>query len=506
LAKYSPTRKILYYSSETTIGDLMHELRHFYQHKMRGFSNEVLSQLDKQTISQAFPKLTDEQLEQGIKWMKNNPSKNHYHNFLKAVDEIGAYTYMKNTKHGFGYTHDFLEQQLNIVRNDAIKIGGQYMDMFGSGAQRAALREGAQALTKTYKGTDIVGTKYNKILPIQTEVNREIVEKYYQMILDGQQLPPIPIVYVPELGKEILINGHNRLVAYMKAGVPLDNIPFKGPDMALYDPFLHKYTDWSNVKYVSGEAFARGMARMTMRAADIDKAVNKIAADLAPAHKTTLKKALYPMGAGDAQEILKRMGEMEAHRYEILLNTFRWANDEGMGILRHTLKQLFSKETDKVADRVLDKYAHLGMFESATFVGSPLPWGATDGKYLFRAVKRSFIPGDNPKAIFTEGFTARGQDMNKIRHIDGGTLNSYYIPASRSPEDALGFAQGDGYLFIIKNNGLAEDAAPTISKNFDGLSGYQGEFEMFFHGNIPGENVIGFVEIKGERMLKGAWR
>lgn len=361
----------------------------------------------------------------------------------------------------------------------------------------------------------IVGTSYMKILPTQQEIylkgryssNGDYlkgVEDYYNDILSGKPIEPVSLEYID--GNAYIRDGHHRFVAQLMAGVSVDEIQYKAYKDTVYDPARHSMTSWAKTYFKGQEAISSAAKAAPLSSVEIGKIVKNLVGELEPADQNTMRKVFEGYDADTAKRLAEKMDGVNPSSFQIMLNTFRWADDDNLEILRYTLKNLFSEETEKIADKILDEYDHLGMLQSKGFVGTPFMWGASDGKYLFRGVPRYEIPGKDPRAIMDGGMWSRGNNVDKIGHIDSTAKGSFFIPSSKSPSEAVGFAKGDGYMFIIKNDGTAENAAKTIGDNYEKLGGYESEFEMFFHGKVSYENIIGYVEIKGDKMLKGEWK
>ena len=82
------------------------------------------------------------------------------------------------------------------------------------------------------------------------------------------------------------------------------------------------------------------------------------------------------------------------------------------------------------------------------------------------------------------------------------------ISTSKTPTVSRGFTHGDGYVYVIVNDGKGIDATGTIATNFhsiknmkpeykmSALEGFQREMEIFFQGRIYPENVVGYIEYR----------
>ncbi|MBN2112033.1 hypothetical protein JW707_02935 [Candidatus Woesearchaeota archaeon] len=294
------------------------------------------------------------------------------------------------------------------------------------------------------------------------------------------------------------------------------------------DQMIEEFKKWNDMLSKSLDEPAGGVKIKTLTTVQIDDAIKSLGAGLGSTEKTTLKKAFSLMDADAAKEVIGKMKFAEvggSKDFATLLQVFDGADDEAMGALTHIFRQLFTEQTDEAAERILSKYSYLGL-ENRGFVGDKgLKWGATDGGYLFRGVPNGACP--SPEEWLERGIFARGVNDDKIAHIMGYTKTtsvpdffdvtkkSAYVGASKNPEIARKFAEGDGFIFLIKNTGQGEEAAETIAKNFNkilnpkpeytesALSGFEQEFEVLFKQQIPPENVLGYIEVEDYQLVGG---
>ena len=107
---------------------------------------------------------------------------------------------------------------------------------------RTAQEVAANSQRAVYKGKNIVGTKYNKVKPTQTEINPERVQHYVNKLNKGEPVAPVQAVNVPNKGK-FFIEGHHRFVASKLTNVHVDMIEMDGAGPV-------GMSDWSETEWL----------------------------------------------------------------------------------------------------------------------------------------------------------------------------------------------------------------------------------------------------------------
>ena len=102
-------------------------------------------------------------------------------------------------------------------------------------------------------------------------------------------------------------------------------------------------------------------------------------------------------------------------------------------------------------------------------------------------------PSREPSQVFKEGITPKGNNTNLEKHIGENLKDSNFIATSTLPHGALGFAQRNGWVYVIRTPKNGIDVSKALPNSPLRIAEQN---EVAIPGGIPVENIIGAYRIR----------